>query len=129
MNRVLIDTSIWIEFFKANPIYFETTLGLIENADIFSLELIFAELMQGAKGKREVDMIRNFFVQMKVLDSPGLIFQAGIFSRDHKLSDRGIGLIDSVIISTAIRFDLEIWTLDKKILGFLDGRNVFTGLK
>ncbi|MFT4856688.1 MAG: putative nucleic acid-binding protein [Algoriphagus sp.] len=126
MNRVLIDTSVWIEFFKANPAYFETGLELIDNADIFSIELIFAELMQGAKGKREVDMIQEFFAQMKILDSPGLIFQAGIFSRDHKLLDRGIGLIDSVIISTAIRFDLEIWTLDKKILGFLDSKNVFS---
>jgi predicted nucleic acid-binding protein len=125
MNRVLIDTSVWIEFFKANPAYFETVLELIENADIFSLELIFAELMKGAKGKREVDMIKEFFAQMKILDSPGLIFQAGIFSRDHKLLDRGIGLIDSVIISTAIRFDLQVWTLDKKILRFLDGKNVF----
>jgi predicted nucleic acid-binding protein len=125
MNRVLIDTSVWIEFFKANPTYFETGLELIENGDIFSIELIFAELMQGAKGKREVDMIQEFFAQMKILDSPGLIFQAGIFSRDHKLLDRGIGLIDSVIISTAIRFDLQVWTLDKKILGFLDSKNVF----
>jgi predicted nucleic acid-binding protein len=125
MNRVLIDTSVWIEFFKANPAYFETGLELIENGDIFSLELIFAELMQGAKGKREGDMIQEFFSQMKILDSPGLIFQAGIFSRDHKLLDRGIGLIDSVIISTAIRFDLQVWTLDKKILDFLDGKYVF----
>lgn len=124
MNRVLIDTSVWIEFFKANPAYFETGLELIENGDIFSIELIFAELMQGAKGKREVDMIQEFFAQMKILDSPGLIFQAGIFSRDHKLLDRGIGLIDSVIISTAVRFDLQIWTLDKKILGFLEGKNI-----
>ena len=125
MNRVIIDTSIWIEFFKANPIYFETTLGLIDNADIFSLELIFAELIQGAMGKREVDMIRNFFVQMKVLDSPGLIYQAGIFSGDNKLLDRGIGLIDSAIIHTAEKFDLRIWTLDKKIIGFLGNSNVF----
>jgi len=126
MNRVIIDTSVWIEFFKANPVYFEIVLKLIENADIFSLELIFAELMQGAKGQRESDMIQEFFAQMKILDSPGLIFQAGIFSKDQKLLNRGIGLIDSVIISAAIRFDLQVWTLDKKILGFLDSKNGFS---
>ncbi|WP_075351476.1 PIN domain-containing protein [Algoriphagus marinus] len=125
MNRVLIDTSVWIEFFKANPVYFQTGLDLIDSTDIFSLELIFAELMQGAKGQREVAMIQEFFAQMKILDSPGLIFEAGIFSREQKLLSRGIGLIDSVIIFTAIQFDLKIWTLDKKILAFLEPKNIF----
>ena len=126
MNRVLIDTSIWIEFFKANPVYFETCLELIDFAEIFSLELIFAELMQGAKGNREIEMIDRFFRQMKILDAPGLVYEAGHYSRSYRLLDRGIGLIDSVIISTAVRFDLQIWTLDKKVLGFLDGRNIYS---
>lgn len=125
MNRVLIDTSVWIEFFKANPFYFDTCMELIDHAEIFSIELIFAELMQGAKGKREIEMIDRFFGQMIILDSPGLIYQAGIFSGDNKLLDRGIGLIDSVIIHTAENFDLRIWTLDKKIIGFLGNSNVF----
>ncbi len=126
MNRVLIDTSIWIEFFKANPVYFETCLELIDFAEIFSLELIFAELIQGAKGNREIEMIDRFFRQMKILDAPGLVYEAGHYSRSYRLLDRGIGLIDSVIISTAVRFDLQIWTLDKKVLGFLDGKNVYS---
>ncbi|MEB2777727.1 PIN domain-containing protein [Algoriphagus sp. D3-2-R+10] len=129
MNRVLIDTSVWIEFFKANPLYFETFLDVIDRAQIFSIELIFAELMQGAKGKREIEMIDRFFGQMIILDSPGLIYQAGIFSRENKLLDRGIGLIDSIIISTSISLDLEIWTLDKKILGFVDKKYVFSGFR
>jgi hypothetical protein len=126
MNRVLIDTSVWIEFFKANPVYFNSCLELVDQGEIFSLELIFAELLQGAKGKREIEMIDRFFAQMKILDSPGLIYEAGHYSRSRSLLDRGIGLIDSVIISTAVRFDLQIWTLDKKILGFLEGKNVYS---
>lgn len=125
MNRVLIDTSVWIEFFKANPFYFDTCMELIDHAEIFSIELIFSKLMQGAKGKREIEMIDRFFGQMIILDSPGLIYQAGIFSGDNKLSDRGIGLIDAIIIHTAEKFDLRIWTLDKKIIGFLGDRNIY----
>lgn len=128
MNRVLIDTSIWIEFFKANPVYFETFLEVIDYAEIFSIELIFAELMQGAKGKREIEMINRFYLQMNIVDSPGIIYQAGIIARDYKLLNRGIGLVDSVFISTAISLDLEIWTLDKKILDFVEKKNIFTGL-
>ncbi|RAI85945.1 PIN domain-containing protein [Algoriphagus yeomjeoni] len=128
MNRVLIDTSIWIEFFKANPVYFEPFLEVIDHAEIFSIELIFAELMQGAKGKREIEMIDKFYLQMNIVDSPGIIYQAGIFARDNKLLNRGIGLVDSVFISTAISLDLEIWTLDKKILDFVEKKNIFSGL-
>ncbi|PZX53425.1 hypothetical protein LV84_03149 [Algoriphagus ratkowskyi] len=127
MNRVIIDTSVWIEFFKANQPYFDRCLELIDNADIYSVELIFAELQQGAKGKREFDMINSFFAQMKILDAPGLIYHAGIFSREQKLLDRGIGLIDALIIFTAIRYNLKVWTLDKKVLGFLDEKNIFSG--
>lgn len=127
MNRVIIDTSVWIEFFKANQPYFDTCLELIDHSEIYTLELIFAELQQGAKGKREIELIADFFRQMRILDAPGLIYQAGIFSREQKLLERGIGLIDAVIISTAIRFDLQVWTLDKKILGFLDEKNKFPG--
>lgn len=127
MNRVIIDTSVWIEFFKVKQPYFDTCLELIDHSEIYSLELIFAELQQGAKGKRELELIAKFFAQMRILDEPGLIYQAGIFSRDQQLLDRGIGLIDAVIISTAIRFDLLVWTLDEKVLGFLDEKNRFSG--
>ena len=125
MKRVIIDTSVWIEFFKANQPYFDTCVELIDHSEIYSIELIFAELQQGAKGKREVDLITDFFKQMRILDQPGLIYQTGIFSRDQKLLERGIGLIDAVIISAAIRYDLQVWTMDKKILGFLDEKNIF----
>ncbi len=125
MKRVIIDTSVWIEFFKANQPYFDTCVELIDHSEIYSIELIFAELQQGAKGKREVDLLTDFFKQMRILDQPGLIYQTGIFSRDQKLLERGIGLIDAVIISAAIRYDLQVWTMDKKILGFLDEKNIF----
>ncbi|MEP0712188.1 PIN domain-containing protein [Algoriphagus sp.] len=127
MNRVIIDTSVWIEFFKANQPYFDTCVELIDHSEIYSLELIFAELQQGAKGKREFNLIADFFKQMRILNAPGLIYQAGIYSRDHKLLERGIGLIDAVVISTAIRYDLKVWTLDKKIRDFLEEKNTFSG--
>ena len=119
MKEVIFDTSIWIEYFKGNPEYFEPCQQLLESRSVFSLELIFAELIQGAKGKREMEMIELFYRNTPKLDTPDLIFGAGIFSQKNQLLNKGIGLIDSIIIFAAIQNQKKIWTLDKKIKAFL----------
>lgn len=117
--EVIFDTSVWIEYFKGNPEYFEPCQKLLESGSVYSLEVIFAELIQGAKGKRELEMIELFYRNTSKLDTPDLIFEAGFFSQKNQLLNKGIGLIDSIIIFAAIQNRKKIWTLDKKINGFL----------
>jgi predicted nucleic acid-binding protein len=119
MKEVIFDTSIWIEFFKGNPEYFQPCQQLLESMSVYSLEVIFAELIQGAKGKRELEMIELFYRNTPKLDTPDLIFETGIFSQKNQLLNKGIGLIDSIIIFAAIQNQKKIWTLDKKIIAFL----------
>jgi predicted nucleic acid-binding protein len=125
MNGVLIDTSVWIEYFRGNRNYIDPGLELIELGMAYSLEVVFAELAQGAKGKREMEVILTFFSNMKLLDSPGLIFKAGVYSKQNRLIEKGIGLIDAILIVCTIENDLKLWTLDKKILSFLESERVF----
>ena len=125
MKSVLIDTSVWIEFLKGNRDYFLPMIALMEDGEIYSLELIFAELLQGVKTTRELNLITDFYRQLKLLDQPGLIFESGVFSRQAGLINRGIGLVDAVIIHAADKFDLQIWTLDKKIISFLGERKLY----
>lgn len=125
MNRILIDTPVWIEFLKGNSAYFAPMIALMDQGEIYTLELIFAELVQGVKNRREMNLIEDFYRQLKIVDQPGLIFEAGEFSRSEGLLNRGIGLIDSVLIHATQKFHLELWTLDKKILGFLQGDRVY----
>lgn len=119
MSEVILDTSIWIEYFKGNPEYSETCQKLLDSGSVYTLEVIFAELMQGAKGKRELEMIRLYYQNLPKLDAPDQIFEAGVFSQKNQLISKGIGLIDSIIIFTAIQNRKKIWTLDKKIRVFL----------
>lgn len=119
MNGVIFDTSIWIEYFKGNPEYFETCQQLLDSGSVCTLEVIFAELMQGAKGKRELDMIRLFYQNLHKLDAPDQIFEAGVFSQKNQLLRKGISLIDSIIIFAALQNRKKIWTLDKKVNTFL----------
>ena len=125
MKSVLIDTSVWIEFLKGNRDYFLPMIALMEDGEIYSLELIFAELLQGVKTTRELNLITDFYRQLKLLDKPGLIFESGVFSRKAGLINRGKGLIDAVIIHAAQKYDLQIWTLDKKIISFLGERKLY----
>jgi hypothetical protein len=120
MRKVLVDTSVWIEFLKGSNQFFAPMLELIENGEIYTLELIFTELLQGVKTNRKLKLIRDFYAQMRVLDQPGLIFESGDFSRKEGLINNRIGLIDAVSINSANQFGLELWTLDRKILGYLE---------
>lgn len=126
MSGVVFDTSIWIEYFKANTPYFETCRNLLEEGNVYSLEIIFAELMQGAKGKREIGIINGHFENLPLLDRQGLIFESGIFSQNQNLISKGIGLIESIILFSTVSNGLQLWTLDKKILDFADPKNLYT---
>ena len=125
MKQVLVDSSVWIEFLKGNKEYFAPMIALMENGEIYSLELIFAELLHGVKNTRELNLITDFYRQLRVLDQRGLIFESGDFSRKAKLINRGIDLIDAVIIHSAEKLGLEVWTLDRKILSFLGYKSVY----
>lgn len=125
MSGVVFDTSIWIEYFKANPTYFETCRNHFEEGNAYSLEIIFSELVQGAKGKREIGIINGHFENLPLLDRQGLIFESGVFSQNQGLISKGIGLIDSIIIFSTVSSGLQLWTLDKKILTFVDSKYLF----
>ena len=119
MKGVLLDTSVWIEYFKTNPAYFKTCQHLMDQRLIWTLDIIFAELIQGAKGKRELEFLETYYQNLPKIDSKDLVYQSGIFSHKHQLISQGIGLIDSIIIFASLQKNIQIWTLDKKISRFL----------
>ena len=120
MNGVIFDTSIWIEYFKANPVFFHSGQELIDRRLVLTLDFIFAELVQGAKGEREIRILKEYYEQIPKIEQPNLVFNAGVFSQKNNLINQGIGLIDAIILVAGIKNQCKIWTLDKKILRFLD---------
>ena len=43
-----------------------------------------------------------------------------IESYEKKLYSKGVGIIDSMIIAYAIKYNIKIWSLDKKLLSVLE---------
>jgi predicted nucleic acid-binding protein len=122
---VIIDTSVWIEYFKCNEPYFKEVQGLIDSRSVFAIEAIFGELLQGALSKREKDYILRFWNYISKIEEPELFIKAGELSFDKKLISKGIKLIDASIIFCTINYNFKLWTLDKKIIQFLDQKSLY----
>ena len=123
---VIADTSIWIEFLKDNSLIYESFLDLLGQQKIFALEWIFGELFQGARGKRERTILKEYWVNMPKVSQPDIWIQAGEVSGQNKWPSKGIGLIDAAIIVAAKKSGAKIWSLDKKLLSVLPKSEIFT---
>ena len=122
---VVLDTSVWIEFFKGNEPYYKVVQNLIEARSVSAIEPIFGELLQGAMNKREIATIKKFWEYLTKLEELGLFIKAGELAYKEKLVSKGIKLIDAAIIFATINNDCMLWTLDKKILGYLEQRYIY----
>ena len=112
---LIFDTSIWIEYLKGKENYFDACHQLIERGEVFTIEIIFA------------DMIKSYFNLIPKINIPQLYIQAADFSRNEILYAKGIGLIDASIIKATIESKSKLWTLDKKIISFLGNEFLFGG--
>ena len=113
---IIPDTSVWIEFLKGNPKYNFKIKEMLETNKILAVECIFAELLQGVRNKREKNIILSYWQHLPKIDGSGLFIEAGLFSNSNKLSDKGVGLIDSLICICTFKSNSMLWTLDKKLL-------------
>lgn len=123
---ILVDTSVWIEFFRGNEPYFSELKELIESSEVVVHEVVFGELLQGCKNKNEVSFILEYWENLNSLTSDGSFLLAGKLSFESKHIDKGIGLIDSVLINEVRSKKLRLWTLDKKILKVLDKKEIYS---
>jgi predicted nucleic acid-binding protein len=122
---IIFDTSVWIEYFKGNDAYFDTCRQFIEKGTVKTIELIFAELLQGARNKKEVETIKAYYQLIPKPEIVHLYLLAGEYSQKEKLTGKGIGLIDACIITATIASNSRLWTLDKKIKTFLNEKYLY----
>jgi len=116
---IVLDISVWIEFLKKHEPYFSRILPLLEKKEILAVECIFGELLQGVKTEKEQNILLQYWRYLPKIDTTEIIVEAGIYSRKNKLFDKGVGLIDAVILMHAIKNRSKIWTIDKKFLSVI----------
>lgn len=117
---IIPDTSIWIEFFKANEPYYADLKDLIEKDQVLAIEPVFAELLQGARSKRERKILLGYWENLPKPSYINVFIEAGIISSENKWISKGVGLIDCTIVVIAKKSISKIWTLDKKLKSILE---------
>jgi predicted nucleic acid-binding protein len=118
---ILVDTTIWIEFFKSNPVFFNGMESLLESKEVITIEPIFAELLYGSRSQKERSMILSYWkVLPRIEFVEGTLIESADFGNKGNYINVGIGLIDTILVKETIENKYLIWTLDKKILNNLD---------
>ena len=113
---ILVDTSVWIEFLRGRQPYFKYLLFLLHHNEVVTIEPIFAELIQGALSKWEVKMIKDYYDSLENTHQEELLVKAAIESSKNKWTSKGIGLVDSTVLMTALQTKTPVWSLDKNLL-------------
>lgn len=123
---IIVDTSVWIEFFRGKYPHFNQVSKLLETNDIIALSPVFGELLQGAKNNSERSAIAEFWNNLPKVSENNLFIRAGSESSRQKWLDKGVGLIDSFIIVASRETSSFVWTLDKKLFQLLKKEERFT---
>lgn len=114
MDKVLIDSSAWIDFFRKREPCHSAILRLMEGGTICCSGIILAELLQGAVSEKEIAVIKDFLYVFEFLpDSLELWERAGKLSYACGKGGHRIGLADCYLSVMAIANGARLLTLDK----------------
>lgn len=123
---IIVDTSIWIEFLKQNPTVTEEMVRLLENREVTTIEPIFSELIYGVRNESEKNKVVGFWkILPKVVFGNGVLIDAASFANKSGFQNKGIGLIDAVIIKASIDNNYKVWTLDNKLKSALNSQYIY----
>ena len=113
LARVLIDTSVWIEFFRQREPYHGIVTKLIDDEQVVCCGIILAELMQGAKSDKELAVLDDFIKVFSFIpETPELWATAGKLSGKLRRKGITIGLSDCFIATAAASVKVQVATQD-----------------
>lgn len=114
MDKVLVDTSAWIEFFRKKEPWYSAISGLMDDKRVCCSGIVLAELIQGAKSEKELEVLRDFRHVFEFLDESVDLWQAaGELSNSLQRKGKSIGLSDCYLAAAAKAHKVKISTLDK----------------
>jgi predicted nucleic acid-binding protein len=112
-SRILVDTTIWIEFFRGKPkIADHLEMLLMENA-VWTCGVVVFEVFQGIKSEGEKNKILSVLASLPYVEMTKKLWQsAAELSILLKKNGVILPLSDIFIAAVAIEKDLSIYTLD-----------------
>jgi predicted nucleic acid-binding protein len=123
--ELIVDSSVWFEYFKRNDPYFMEVQKYLDTLSVKILDPIVGEILQGALNQKELNFIKANIQYVPKIEMRDLFEKAGEYSCANKLVSKGIGLIDACLIYATIETNSILWTLDNKIVNFLDKKYLY----
>ena len=116
MSRILVDSSIWIEFFRRPDAPVSLVLDrLLALRMVCTTGLVKAEVIPGARFPRDFRRLRSFFDALP-LAAEGEGFWTHLTRFRHRLHVKGIlgiGIPDLIVATVAIQNRKLIFTADE----------------
>ena len=123
---VLVDSSVWIEYFKGN----EKSLPLNDLIDLNNVcinDLILSELVPSISHKKETDLKELLLSVAKIpiqIDWNNIIYMQTLNLRN---GINNVGIADLIIAQNSIENDIELFAIDKhfQLMSELHGIRIY----
>jgi hypothetical protein len=118
-QNVLVDTSIWIDFFRHPDAESGAEIvRLLKLGHVSTCGVIVAEILQGAANEDELEDLQENLKGLSFLDmDESTYIEAGRLSYNLRKKGRTMPLTDSLIANLAIRHKQILWTKDSHFRG------------
>lgn len=112
--RILVDTSIWIDFFRKKEPAYTNVVQLIDEDRICCTGIILCELMKGANSEKELNVLKDFLhVYAFINETPETWKKTGELSFRLRKRGKETPLSDCLISVLSLEADASIYTYDK----------------
>ena len=114
-RNILIDTSIWIDYFKGNDAQVQSKVDeVLTHCHTHVPKVVLAELIQGAKSEKEITVIEDFIDAFHIIDQKeDTWLKAGRLSFSMKKKGITVNIIDCYIAVMANENGCIIFSLDE----------------
>lgn len=107
--KVLVDTNIWVKFFRfGNPLF----AGLLEDNEVLCHPLVLGEISMGNLAERRA-VISDLFLLEHVPEAT--FAEVCHLVESRKLWGKGLQWNDVCILAAAVLADVKVWTLDLRM--------------
>jgi predicted nucleic acid-binding protein len=121
MEKVLVDTCIFIDIFRGNKQLYQDLL----KQKIFVSSIVYMELIQGSRDKIEFKKIEKFLEKLQIIEVNQKISKKSLeLMKKYSLS-HGLLIPDAIISASAIIKNLPLWTFNRKDFKFIDDLVLF----
>ena len=112
-GKVLVDTSVWIDYFRKKEPAYGAVSKLLQEERICCIGIVLAELLLGAKSMKEVTVIKDFIHIFEFLpEMPQLWEQSGELSFNLRRKGKTVGNSDCFIAVMSKWYNTILLTFD-----------------